>query len=137
MVRILGIDPGTKRCGIAITDSSETMAFPREAMAFDDDFVTRVVRLVREDGVQLVVVGRPLSLAGSRTASTDFADALFTRLSRALELPVVQHDERLTTTAAQRSLSNAGLKVKDHRSRIDSAAAVVLLQHFVDSRNAP
>ncbi len=137
MVRILGIDPGTRRCGIAITDSSETMAFPREAINFDEGFVQRIVRLVDEEGVELVVMGRPLSLAGSRTASTDFADDLFTRLSDALELPVVQHDERLTTTAAQRSLSSAGLKVKDHRSRIDSAAAVVLLQHFADSRNAP
>jgi putative Holliday junction resolvase len=137
MVRILGIDPGTKRCGIAITDSAETMAFPREAMNFADDFVERLARLVEEESVELVVMGRPVSLAGSTTPSTDFADELFERLSAALELPVVQHDERLTTTAAQRSLSSAGFKVKDHRSRIDSAAAVVMLQHFTDSRNAP
>jgi putative Holliday junction resolvase len=136
MVRILGIDPGTKRCGIAITDSAETMAFPRQAIAFGDDFVERVVRLVAEESVELVVMGRPVSLAGSTTPSTDFADELFERLSGALELPVVQHDERLTTTAAQRSLSSAGVKAKDHRRRIDSAAAVVMLQHFADSRNA-
>jgi putative Holliday junction resolvase len=136
MVRILGIDPGTKRCGIAITDSAETMAFPREAIAFGDDFVERVARLVEEEGVELVVMGRPVSLAGSTTASTDFADELFNRLSAALEHPVVQHDERLTTAAAQRSLSSAGIKVKDHRSRIDSAAAVIMLQHFADSRHA-
>jgi putative Holliday junction resolvase len=137
MVRILGIDPGTKRCGIAITDSTETMAFPREAIPFGDDFVQHVARLVEEEGVQLVVIGRPVSLTGSTTPSTDFADELFVKVSAALELAVVQHDERLTTTAAQRSLSSAGLKVKDHRHRIDSAAAVVMLQHFADSRNAP
>jgi putative Holliday junction resolvase len=135
-VRILGIDPGTRRCGIAITDSAETMAFPREAITFGDDFVERVARLVKEEGVELVVIGRPVSLSGSTTSSTDFADGLFERLSAALALPVVQHDERLTTTAAQRSLSSAGVKVKDHRRRIDSAAAVVMLQHFADSRNA-
>ncbi|NNN08483.1 MAG: Holliday junction resolvase RuvX [Acidimicrobiaceae bacterium] len=135
-MRILGIDPGTRRCGIAITNSSETMAFPREAIAYDENFVRRVVLLVAEEQVELVVMGRPLSLAGSKTSSTDFADEMFVRLSGALDLPVVQHDERLTTTAAQRSLSSAGIKVKDHRSRIDSAAAVVLLQHFADSRNA-
>ena len=137
MVRILGIDPGTKRCGIAITDSAETLAFPREALAYDTEFVTHVTRLVQEEHVELIVLGRPVSLAGSRTSSTDFADQMFQQLSDNLELPVVQHDERLTTTAAQRSLSSAGLKVRDHRARIDSAAAVVLLQHFVDSRNAP
>jgi putative Holliday junction resolvase len=137
MVRILGIDPGTKRCGIAITDSAETMAFPREALPFDDVFVEAVSRLVDEESVEMVVVGRPVSLAGTSTASTHFADEMFRRLASALTHPVVQHDERLTTTAAQRSLSAAGVKSKDHRRRIDSAAAVVMLQHFVDARRAP
>ena len=136
MVRILGIDPGTKRCGIALTDSAETMAFPREAILYDDAFVNNVARLVRDERVELVVLGRPVSLSGTETASTVFADDLFVRLSAALELPVVQHDERLTTTAAQRSLSQAGVKVKDQRNSIDSAAAVVMLQHFADTRNA-
>lgn len=136
MMRILGIDPGTKRCGVAITDSSETMAFPREALPFDDGFISAVGRLADEELVELVVVGRPVSLAGGVTASTHFADEMFDRLTTALTLPVVQHDERLTTTAARRSLSAAGVKVKDHRRRIDSAAAVVMLQHFVDGRRA-
>jgi putative holliday junction resolvase len=136
MVRILGIDPGTKRCGIALTDSGETMAFPREAIAYDEGFAARVAHLVSEEHVELVVVGRPTSLAGSDTASTNFADELFARLSVALELPVVQHDERLTTLQAQRSLLQAGVKTKDHRERIDSAAAVVLLQDYADTRNA-
>ena len=136
MVRLLGIDPGTRRCGVALTDSAETMAFPRDALAYGDDIVARVAQLVEEEGVGLVVVGRPVSLAGTITQSTRFADELFARLSAQLELPVVQHDERLTTTAAQRSLSEAGHKIKDHRRRIDSAAAVVMLQHYADARNA-
>jgi len=136
MVRLLGIDPGTKRCGVAVTDSSETMAFPRPALVYDDGVVARVAALCEEEGVELVVVGRPVSLSGTTTPSTDFADQFFEDLSRSLALPVVQHDERLTTTAAQRSLSDAGLKVKEHKSRIDSAAAVVMLQHYADVRNA-
>lgn len=136
MVRILGIDPGSKRCGIAITNSSETMAFPREALAFDESLPTRVAQLVHEEGVELVVVGRPVSLAGVITASTTFAEGIFQSLASTLDVPVTQHDERLSTVAAQRSLTSAGVKVKDHRARIDSAAAVVMLQHFADSRNA-
>jgi putative Holliday junction resolvase len=136
VVRILGIDPGTKRCGVAITDSAETMAFPREAIAYDDHFVTNVDRLARDEGVDLVVIGRPVSLAGNETSSTAFADELFRQLSEGLEVAIVQHDERLTTTAAQRSLSSAGVKTRDHRDRIDSAAAVVMLQHYADVRNA-
>ncbi len=134
MARILGIDPGTKRCGIAITDSSETMAFPREALINDDQFVARVMALASEENVELIVIGRPVALTGRATASTEFADELYVRLNAVSEVPVVQHDERLTTTAAQRSLSDAGVKTKDHRARIDSAAAVVMLQHYADAR---
>ncbi len=136
MARLLGIDPGTRRCGIALTDSAETMAFPREAIAYDDGFVARIVALTHEERVEVVVIGRPVSLAGADTASTQFADTLFEQLRAALQVPVLQHDERLTTAAATRSLSSAGVRVKDHRRRIDSAAAVVMLQHFVDSRHA-
>lgn len=135
-MRILGIDPGTKRCGVAITDSAETMAFPREAIAYDEHFVTRVAALAADEDVALVVIGRPLSLAGRTTASTTFADGLFERLRAGLEVNVVQHDERLSTSAAQRSLSSAGVSAKDQRGRIDSAAAVVMLQHFTDARRA-
>lgn len=135
-MRILGIDPGTKRCGVAITDSAETLAFPREAVAYDEHFVTRVASLARDEGVELVVVGRPVSLAGRDTPSTTFADELAARLRAQLDVSVVQHDERLTTTAAQRSLTSAGVRARHHRSRIDSASAVVMLQHFADARRA-
>ena len=135
MARILGLDPGTKRCGVAITDSSETLAFPREVIAFDENFVARVAALVDEEGVELVVMGRPVSLAGSTTSRTDFADQLFEALRAGLHVPVLQHDERLTTTAAQRALTSAGVTTKLQRGRIDSAAAVVMLQHFAESRH--
>jgi putative Holliday junction resolvase len=135
-MRILGIDPGTKRCGVAVTDSRETMAFPREPVDFGEDFLGAISRLVAEEEVALVVIGRPLSLAGRATQSTVFADELFAQLQAALEVTVVQHDERLTTTTAHRALSDAGVTTRDHRGRVDSAAAVVMLQHFADARHA-
>jgi len=112
------------------------MAFPREALAYDDGFFDHLRALIEDEGIEMIVIGRPLSLGGTPTASTDFADDLFRRLSEAGPTPVVQHDERLTTTAAQRSLAAAGLTTRRQRSRIDSAAAVVMLQHFVESRHA-
>ena len=136
MARILGIDPGTQRCGVAITDSKETIAFPRDAMRVGEDLVERLAHFANEEGVELVVVGRPVSLAGRVTQSTVVADELYARLSARLDLPVVQHDERLTTTSAQRALQHAGVTAKVQRGRVDSAAAVVMLQHYADSRNA-
>lgn len=133
MARVLAIDPGSRRCGVAISDSARSMAFPREALAADG-VVADVARLVVDEGVDLVVVGRPVALSGSETASTGLSDNLVAQLREGLgEVPVVTFDERLTTTSAQRSLREAGHKERRHRERIDSAAAVVLLQHFLDA----
>jgi putative holliday junction resolvase len=137
MARLLGIDPGSKRCGIAVTDRDESMAFPRSAIATNDQLVDGLRSLVEEESIELVVIGRPVALSGNETASTKEADALFERLVAGLApIPVVQWDERLTTHEAQRSLSQAGLKAKDHRAHVDSAAAVIMLQSYMDGRRA-
>ena len=134
MARVLAIDPGTRRCGVAISDSARTMAFPREALS-SDTVTASVVRLVHDEGVDLVVVGRPVALSGSETASTTLADELLSQLREGLhDVPVVALDERLTTTTAQRSLREAGVTSRKHRSRLDSAAAVVMLQSYLESQ---
>src|SRR5579872_704078 len=98
MARVLAIDPGTRRCGVAISDSTRTMAFPREALS-SETVTESVVRLVHDEGVDLVVVGRPVALSGSETASTTLADELLSQLREGLhDVPVVALDERLTTT---------------------------------------
>ncbi len=135
MARIMALDPGTKRCGIAISDSSRTMAFPRPALAVNEDLIFELRRFLEEETVDLIVVGRPVALSGNETASTISADELYRQLCVELSpLPVLQWDERLTTTQAQRSLTNAGLKVRQHRQKIDSAAAVVMLQNYLDGQ---
>lgn len=116
-----------------MTDSGPTMAFPRPALAVDDSLLANLAAMVDEESVGLVVVGRPVGLSGNVTASTQVADQLYRSIQGALgDLPVVQWDERLTTVEAQRSLSGAGLKAKSHREHIDSAAAVIMLQNYLD-----
>jgi putative Holliday junction resolvase len=79
------------------------------------------------------VVGRPISLVGDETASTDQADELFRAIQdRVHRATVIQWDERLTTVEASRSLSGAGVNAKNQRTRVDSAAAVIMLQHYLD-----
>lgn len=137
MARILGIDPGTKRCGVALTDSARTMAFPREALANDDHLLEHLTRLVSEENVATIVVGRPVALSGNETSSTREADQLFRRLVETFgEANVRQWDERLTTYDAQRSLAQAGIRAKDFRKHVDSAAAVIMLQNYVDGLSA-
>jgi len=78
-----------------------------------------------------------LSLSGNETASTHSADELYERLVAEFgEITVIQWDERLTTFEAQRSLAQAGIRAKDHRDHVDSAAAVIMLQNYVDGLSA-
>jgi putative Holliday junction resolvase len=137
VARLLGIDPGSKRCGIAITDSQKTMAFPRPALQRDANFLVLLAALIDEESIGEIVIGRPVALSGSETASTKDATALFDEIRGAFaSMSVIQWDERLTTHQAQKSLSEAGLSAKDQRARIDSAAAVVMLQNYVDGLTA-
>ena len=134
MSRILGIDPGTRRCGVAITDSAQTMAFPRTALEAGESFIKKLSELIEEEFVGSIVIGRPISLSGNETQSTEVADELFKAIKVAFPgFAVVQWDERLTTLEAQKSLSGAGMKAKNHREHIDSAAAVIMLQNYVDA----
>jgi putative Holliday junction resolvase len=133
VARILGIDPGSRRCGVAITDSDQTMAFPRPALNVDDSLMGQISQLVEEEAVVLIVVGRPISLAGDETASTEEADELYRSIrERVHHATVVQWDERLTTVEAQRSLGRTGMNERKQRAHIDSAAAVIMLQHYLD-----
>jgi putative Holliday junction resolvase len=136
MARVLGIDPGTKRCGIAITDSAQSMAFPRPAIPRDETTMTRLRELIEEERVGVIVIGRPIALSGSETASTADADTFFTQVKSVVAVTVIQWDERFTTHEAQKSLSEAGLTVKESRDRVDSAAAVIMLQNYLDGLNA-
>lgn len=133
MPRLLGLDPGAVRCGVAVTNSAASMAFPRPALKNDASFLALLGALVEEEGVATIVVGRPIALSGNETKSTLNADALFAAIVDAFpELGVVQWDERLTTFEAQRSLLQAGVRAKDQREHLDSAAAVIMLQNYVD-----
>lgn len=110
------------------------MAFPRPALLHNDTLLDHVAILIDEESISGVVIGRPISLAGNDTQSTAFADELYESIRvRFHSLTVTQWDERLTTLEAQKSLSQAGLKARDHRERVDSAAAVIMLQNYIDA----
>ena len=132
MGRVLSLDPGRVRCGVALSDSARTMAFPRPALASGDGLVARVAVLVAEEAVETVLVGRPVALSGRVTESTALADALYRELREALAgVEVVAVDERLSTVEAGRRLAGAGRRVREAREVIDSAAAVVVLEAYL------
>ena len=130
---VLGIDPGRKRIGVAISDPGRKMALPLEVVPrkADGSHLHRIVDLVAEKGVGEVVVGLPLSLDGSEGQSARAARELAGDIAETAGVPVVFVDERLTTVSATRRLREAGAtKTKE---MVDSLAAAELLQLHLDT----
>ncbi|MGA0803476.1 MAG: Holliday junction resolvase RuvX [Ilumatobacteraceae bacterium] len=136
-MRCLGLDLGSRRIGVALCDPDERVATPltvveRSASRVHDH--TNIARLVAEYEVQTVVVGLPLNMSGKVTAAAKSAMAETEELRRALDVPVLLHDERLTTVTADRSLMEMEMKADARRRVVDKVAAAVMLQAFLDHR---
>jgi putative pre-16S rRNA nuclease len=133
---VLGLDLGDVRIGVALSDPDRRVAVPIGTVHVGrpPGELKSIAALVAEHGVTLVVVGDPISLDGSRGAraalAAEFADAL----RGLLAVPVVLHDERLTTVEAERGLRDAGVRGRDRRAVVDAAAARVLLQSWLDAQ---
>ena len=135
--RRLGVDVGTVRIGVATSDPDGILATPVETVRRDrsDKHVRRLAQLVSELEAVEVVVGLPRTLADRSGSSARDAVEVADQLARRIApTPVRLSDERLTTVSAQRSLRDAGIRAKGQRAMIDQAAAVGILQNWLDQR---
>ena len=136
MSRVVGIDPGQARIGVAISDDEGSIAFPREtvpARGGTAEAARRVREALGNDDISLAVVGLPLRLDGSEGEAARRARAFGEALAGALEVEVVYWDERLTTVAAERSLREMGRRGAKQREVVDQSAATILLQGYLDA----
>ena len=137
-MRILAVDPGSKRVGLAVSDPTGTIAQalstvsaePRETLA------TRLAELAKAHEARRIVVGLPLRLDGTRGPEAAAAKLLADEVRRASALPVELVDERMTTAAAERSLIAGGVKRDKRRLVVDGVAATLLLQGHLDRKRA-
>lgn len=135
-MRTLGVDLGTKRIGIAMTDAGGTLASPYEVLQRSKQSHRDIAAIVDEWEVELVVVGMPLSLNGSSGPAAKSAAREVEQLRDVLSVPVETYDERLTTVSAERLLQEAGIDSRGRRNVIDKVAAAVILQSWLDGRSA-
>lgn len=136
MGRVVGLDPGAARVGIAISDESRSIAFPRETVPARGgwtDAAKRVKEALAGDDVTLLVVGLPLRLDGTEGEAARRARGFGEALRAAFGVEVVYWDERLTTVAAERSLSEMGRRGSRRREVVDQSAATILLQGYLDA----
>lgn len=135
-----GVDVGQVRVGLATCDPSGLIATPVETLkrsAGDNADVAAVARVVAETQAIEVVVGLPLNLKGEDTASTAAAREWAAALKRLTsDVRVILLDERLTSVSAHRSLHDSGVAGRNHRSRVDQQAAVLILQAALDAERA-
>lgn len=133
-MRCLGIDFGSSRIGIAISDELGMLAHPLETVPNDASFLSRLRKIVLEKRVSRMVVGIPRNMDGSYGPAAEKAKLFLSELkSEFTDLRLIAWDERLTTMEAQRLLHAAGRDVKKSRPVIDQVAAQVLLQSYLDS----
>ncbi len=136
-IRALGLDPGSKRIGVAVSDLSGTIASPlvviQRGTSKRHD-LEEIARLARDEEADVIVVGLPLNLDGSMSKAARTATHEAKRLATLVDVPVEMHDERLTTVSADRNLLDAGLNAVDRRKVVDKVAAAIMLQSWLDAR---
>ena len=136
MPRVVGIDPGQARIGLAVSDEDKRIAFPRETIPARGswaDAAGRVREALVDDEVELLVVGLPLRLDGTEGEAARRARGLGEALRAEMSVEVRYWDERLTTVAAERSLREMGRRGAKGREVVDQSAATILLQGFLDA----
>ena len=135
-MRVLAVDPGSRRVGLAVSDPTGTIAQPLATIPAEprETLAERLAAMAKAKDAARIVVGLPRRMDGTfgpeAKAARDLADAI----RHASGLPVELVDERLTTAAAERSLLAAGMRREKRRANIDRVAAALLLQSHLDSR---
>lgn len=133
MSRILGVDYGTIRVGVAVSDELQITARPMDVVA-RADIVAYVERLAQEMEIAKIVVGLPTSLSGSEGDSAIGARLLGQQLNQATSIPVDFIDERFTSRMAESALLESGMKRRGRRQRVDKVAAAIILQEYLDNQ---
>ena len=132
--RLLGIDPGKKRVGIAITDTNKTIATPLSTLNKDtfSIFLKELNKIINEYDIRGIIIGNPLNMDGSKSSSTQSANDFAVLISKKVSLPVALWDERLSTSAAYNLSSPLDVNTSKIKKKIDQNAAAFMLQGAID-----
>ena len=134
-MRILALDHGTVRIGVAVSDELKMMATPLEFIPAEPfaGFLARLKELLREKEVELILIGMPRNMDGSYGLAALKVQEFVAVLNESVVVPIKTVDERLSSVQAQRFLREAGKKSKQQRGRVDQTAAAILLQSYLDN----
>jgi len=136
--RILGLDVGERRIGVAISDASARLAAPLTTINAkpQEQALARIAALARQEEAVAVVVGLPLTLRGEIGPQAEVVRRFATALEAVVGLPIHLFDERLSTAAAEQQLRDLGVKPEKRKQQIDQVAAAIILQDFLDHQRS-
>ena len=134
-MRILALDHGTVRIGVALSDELKMIATPLEVIPAEPwaGFLDRLKELIREREVELIIIGLPRNMDGSHGPAALKVQEFISVLQGAVAVPIQKVDERLSSVQAQRFLREAGKKSRQQRGQVDQTAAAILLQSYLDN----
>lgn len=135
-MKILAVDLGKARTGIAVSDIGERLASPVGTITeyVDERLLPKIAAVAREQRAELIVVGHPKNMDGTRGEAARRAEALAAQLETLTGLPVQLWDERMTTVSAIGYLNQTDVRGKKRKQVVDTVAATIILQDFLDSR---
>jgi putative holliday junction resolvase len=136
-MRILGLDHGTKRIGVAVSDELKMIAQPLEFVLAEPfaKFLERLKEIIREKEVEMILVGMPRNMDGSYGPAALKVQEFVSVLKDALTIPIKTWDERLTSAQANRFLIEGEVRREKRKEKVDKTAAAILLQSYLDGLN--
>jgi putative Holliday junction resolvase len=136
VMRILALDHGTKRIGVAVSDETKTIAQPLEYIPAEPftGFLERLRQLIREKEIDLILIGLPRNMDGSYGPAAEKVQTFAGVLGGAITVPIKMWDERLTSAQANRVLIQGGARRDKRKQKVDQTAAAILLQSYLDGK---
>ena len=137
MSRILGVDYGGRRIGLALSDPLWIIAKPFKVIdrKKTGDYLSAILEIAKENNVERIVVGVPLTLRGEHSQQTEIVNKFIEKLFSVGKIRVIPIDERLSSVAAKLSLREQGVKTGHEKGRVDETAAAIILQEYLDSQS--
>ena len=133
MGRILGVDYGDSRIGLALSDPEKIIASPYKTVNNNNrpQLLDIFNTIIKEKNIEIIVLGLPISLRGNETTQTKKV-RIFGQILEGFRIPIIYQDERLSTISAQNSLIKENIKTGHNKDKIDKRAAAIILQQYLD-----
>ena len=137
MKRILAIDYGMRRIGLAVSDPLQIIATPLDTLKISnyEDGIKQLLAVYNEYMPATIIMGYPLGISGDKTDQTKLVDKVIDSLKSSIDVPIISWDERYTSIQAKSILQQQGRKVREDKGMVDQLAARIMLQEYLDSQS--